>query len=70
MLIWFGSDFILNFKMRWVDYIVLALENLDGRAPYKDIYNEVEKLRVRDKQTLPRTWKDNVRGRIEVTIIQ
>ena len=32
---------------------------------YHEIYNEVEKLRVRDKQTLPRTWKDNVRGRIE-----
>lgn len=51
--------------MRWVDYIVKALENLDGQAPYASIYDEVKRLRNLDNATLPKTWKANIRGRIE-----
>lgn len=45
----------------WDEDIVTALENLGGAAQYKDIYNEIQKLRT----NLPKTWKDVVRRRIQ-----
>ena len=51
--------------MRWIDYIVKALENLDSQTPYADIYGEVKRLRISDGATSPRTWQANIRGRIE-----
>lgn len=48
--------------MALVDQIVLALEHLGGVASYSELYAYLEK---NSPAPLPRTWKDNVRGRIE-----
>ena len=51
--------------MRWIDYIVQALENLDGEAKYQDIYEEVRKLKEKDRIKLSTHWKAIIKGRIE-----
>ena len=51
--------------MRWINYIVQALENLDGEAKYQDIYEEVRKLKEKDRIKLPTHWKAIIKGRIE-----
>lgn len=48
--------------MALVDRIVQAFEALGGRATYSELYDYLEK---NTNAPLPRTWKDNVRGRIE-----
>lgn len=48
--------------MALVDRIVQALEALGGSASYAELYDYLEK---NAEAPLPRTWKDNVRGRIE-----
>ena len=48
--------------MALVDRIVQALEALGGSAAYAELYDYLEKNAV---APLPRTWKDNVRGRVE-----
>ena len=48
--------------MTLVNRIVQALEALGGSATYAELYAYLEK---NASSVLPRTWKDNVRGRIE-----
>ncbi|MDA9716561.1 DUF3883 domain-containing protein [Candidatus Marinimicrobia bacterium] len=51
--------------MRLVDYIIIALENLDGQSSYDNLYKEVKRLYNIDNKILPKTWKANIRARIE-----
>lgn len=46
----------------WVDDIVQALKNLGGQATVKQIYAEVERIRV---EPLTKSWHASVRERIE-----
>lgn len=47
---------------RWIDDIVQAMKNLGGRAEYKDLYDEVRRIR---EDPLPSTWKAVVRNQVE-----
>ncbi len=48
--------------MRWIDYVVLAMQNLGGEASYTQLYAEVAKLR---EGNLAKTWKATVRKTVE-----
>lgn len=48
--------------MRWIDYVVLAMQNLGGEASYNQLYAEIEKLR---EGNLAKTWKATVRKTVE-----
>ncbi|NOH53257.1 HNH endonuclease [Vibrio coralliilyticus] len=48
--------------MRWVDYVVQAMENLGGEAAYSDLYTEIEKLK---DGNLTKSWQATVRNTVE-----
>jgi len=47
---------------KWIDDIVLAMENLGGQASYEQLYEEVKRTR---RSALPKTWKAIVRNQVE-----
>lgn len=48
--------------MRWIDYIVQAMNNLGGEATYNELYAEIKKLRG---SNLTRNWQATVRHTVE-----
>ncbi|MFL1022929.1 HNH endonuclease [Vibrio parahaemolyticus] len=48
--------------MRWIDYVVQAMENLGGEAAYSDLYAEIEALKGGN---LTKSWKATVRNTVE-----
>ncbi|MCZ2369113.1 hypothetical protein [Vibrio diabolicus] len=48
--------------MRWIDYVVQAMENLGGEAAYSDLYTEIEALKGGN---LTKSWKATVRNTVE-----
>ena len=52
-------------RKNWVDIIILAFENLGGKAKYKDLYLEIERLAHLQKRLLTSQWKASVRKTIE-----
>lgn len=45
--------------MRWVDYIIQAMQNLGGWATYSDLYSEIKKVR---NEAFSPSWQATVRN--------
>ncbi len=52
-------------KIRWVDDVVSALENLGGRARLGAIYEEVSRIRKLGGRSVPRSLEATVRRTLE-----
>ncbi|PWI31091.1 HNH endonuclease [Vibrio albus] len=48
--------------MRWIDYVIRAMENLGGEATYSQLYTEIEQLKGGN---LTKSWQATVRNTIE-----
>jgi 5-methylcytosine-specific restriction endonuclease McrA len=48
--------------MKWVDYIIQAMQNLGGWATYSDLYKEIKKVRNEDYTP---AWQATVRNVVE-----
>ncbi|MDQ0997760.1 putative CopG family antitoxin [Phyllobacterium ifriqiyense] len=55
-----------NPRIRWVDDIITALNELGGSGYYSDIYKKVREIRLANARSAPRSFAEVVRKEIEI----